>query len=119
MRDKTYSLCRAATRKSFQYLDLAKKLYKIEIDDPIIIFSLKGQYAGKAYYIGAWMINYNFDLLKAYKKEFLKVTVPHEVAHLVEFKRFGSTGHKQNWKQIMKDFGISNPQRCHNYIPIK
>lgn len=82
---------------------------------PKIVFDLKGQVAGRAYYKGDWKIRYNLNYGLKFPTQFLIETVPHEVAHLIEYLIHGKTGHKQNWKKIMTDFGIPNATRCHHY----
>jgi SprT protein len=103
-----------AIQTTHNFINKANSLYRIQLPYPEISFQLKGTYAGKAFG-RRWLIKYNYPLLEENFEDFVNITVPHETAHLVEFKLFGKAGHKDNWKRIMKDFGIQNPKRCHNY----
>jgi SprT protein len=51
---------------------------------------------------------------KKNKEDFFKRTIPHEVAHLVAFRVFGSRGHCKDWKFTMTRFGCDS-SRCHSY----
>lgn len=57
---------------------------------------------------------FNPDIFLRNKEHFLKIIVPHEVAHLVAFRVFGDTGHGPDWKRVMVRLGLP-PDRCHNY----
>ena len=101
-------------QKSYEYIDKANALYNLNIVYPEILFNLKGVTAGIAYY-NPLRVRYNQFLLNENTQEFISTTVPHETAHIVEFVKYGRCGHKENWKGIMRAFGITNPQRCHDF----
>ena len=105
---------------TYKLFNQGVELYQIRQSTlPKITFDLKGQIAGRAYYKGDWKIRYNLIYSQKFFPQFLKETVPHEVAHLLEYLIYGKTGHKQHWKMIMRDFGISNASRCHRYHILK
>ena len=103
-----------AVQKTYQIIDKANIILNIELKYPTILFNLHGCIAGKANYNG-WKIHYNYTLLKENFKNFVEDTIVHEVAHLVEYAKYQKCGHKENWKGIMRQLGISDPQRCHDY----
>lgn len=82
---------------------------------PYIKFNLKGKASGKTY-VEENVIRYNMYFIEHNLKEFLKDTVPHEVAHLYEWAIYKSIGHKQHWKEFMQMMGVLNPKRCHYYL---
>jgi len=42
-------------------------------------------------------------------------TVWHEIAHVVQFELGLPSGHGRTFYQIMNDFGVAEPSRCHSY----
>lgn len=100
-------------KETYGYMDLGNSLYNLVLSEPEITFDLTGQFAGRAFG-NRWLIKYNYPLISQHMNDLSTITA-HEMAHLFEYKIFGKVGHKNNWKQIMQAFGISNPQRCHNF----
>jgi SprT protein len=94
------------------YINKANSLFNLNIKDIEILFNIRGETAGQTY---KNKIRYNKVLLKENYKHFIRETIPHETAHLIEFHLYGKAGHKENWKNIMKAFGFENPPRCHTY----
>lgn len=81
---------------------------------PVLEYDLVGVTAGRAFH-NSWKIKFNLELAKLNFENFLNSTIPHEVAHLVEFRKFCTHGHGPNWKYVMSHvFGLI-PKRCHNY----
>ena len=90
---------------------------------PRIIFLQKGRTAGTAC-SSTWVLDFNEALLNHQLDAFLARTVPHEVAHLVDYKvnngheRTG-TGrrrvHGNNWKKVMRVLEVKDSTRCHSY----
>lgn len=95
-------------------VDKANTEYKIKLEYPILCFDLTSTTAGRSY-SSMNTIHLNMYLLKHNTEQFLKDTLVHEVAHLVEAKVFGTMKHGKNWKSIMKVFGIKNPKSLHEY----
>jgi len=91
---------------------------RIAIPEPQILFDLRGRAAGQARLAlrGPCIIRFNPVLLRANRASFLADTVPHEVAHLAAFARYGLRirPHGPEWQAIMRYFGVK-PERCHRY----
>jgi len=63
---------------------------------------------------------YSLELLSQYPEEFRLETIPHELAHQVNWDLFRPAGngcHDANWKQIMINLGLQ-PNRCHDMINV-
>lgn len=89
-------------------VDLALSRVEIRLD-------LRGQGAGTACSrVGGMYLRFNPKIAMANYVEFMKATVPHEVAHLVDMKMRGRSDHGPKWKAIMRAFGVT-ATRCHNY----
>ena len=91
----------------------AKNRYGLIWERPVFNFQLKGTTAGRAN-LRANLIKVNWELYRRNKSDFLKQTLPHEVAHLAAFRQFSDRGHGNGWKRVMVDFGLQ-PTRCHSY----
>ena len=87
------------------------------LDIPDITFDVRGSCAGICRIEhGEFTLRFNLELLRENEEDFLEFTVPHEVAHYVTRKLFGSVSpHGEEWKLIMNYFGIEKPLRCHNF----
>jgi SprT protein len=83
-----------------------------------IRFDLRGKTAGQVRIRsrGQYLIRYNLELLKRGGIDFIDRTVPHEVAHVLAYHRYGPRirPHGQEWQRIMRQFG-AEPSRCHDY----
>jgi len=99
---------------------------------PTVKYDKRGSTAGTAN-IKNWSVNFNSVLLMENLTDFINRTVPHEMAHLVDFKlnpenfesglvmnRYGRIKrtkrdvHGSTWKSIMVLFGAP-VSRCHSY----
>ena len=91
-----------------------------------MIFTKTGRVAATANY-SSNLLNFNQVLLDENTEDFIKQTVPHEVAHLiagtvfpkiirrmVEGRIIKGSPHGKEWATIMRMLG-ANPNRCHNY----
>jgi SprT protein len=85
---------------------------------PVLRFDLRGQVAGQA----RWQrglrpeLRFNLGIARRHADDFVRVTVAHEVAHLVTYRCHGHTRpHGPEWQSVMRHFGIADPQRCHDY----
>lgn len=93
------------------FLDVARTQYKREFINPVVLFDLQGRIAGQA--CGNWKIRLNADLLVNNWEDFMNDTIPHEVAHLVQYVIYPyDKPHGRGWKSIMRGFGV-NPKRTH------
>lgn len=104
-----------------RYVELANDTWGIDMDVPNIVFKKRGTTAGTASYT-KWEVDYNMELLSENVEEFIARTVPHEVAHLVDFLLHPAnfTGpkrsvHGKTWKNVMRKFGVKDISRCHSY----
>jgi SprT protein len=93
---------------------------------PNIRFDKRGTTAGTANG-GKWELNFNMVLLNENVEHFVKQTVAHEVAHLIDHQvfemnapRFDRNGrrkkrapHGENWKRCMFVLGVP-AERCHS-----
>lgn len=101
-----------------QLLDTAGNHFQRDPGKVIIRFDLTGKAAGMALFPrrGTPVIRYNALLLAENRDDFLKRTVPHEVAHIVARQLFGNRikPHGGEWRQVMALFG-AEASRCHDY----
>lgn len=85
---------------------------------PDIRFDLRGRSAGQFRLDaqGRASIRYNPLLLSRYGEEFLRRTVPHEVAHYLAYRLHGRQirPHGREWQALMRALG-ADPSRCHDY----
>ena len=114
-------LQKKAIEQTKYWIDLANNTFKLNIKYPSISFKLKGVCAGKAISSRVTLprIKYNAVLLEQNGDDFLKRTVPHEVAHIVVYEKdlnifYPPKPHGREWKGVMRAFGL-NSSRCHSY----
>lgn len=98
--------------------------YKTNYPYPTMTFDLRGAVAGRASY-QSQIIQYNLELFKGNKQDYFENTVPHEIAHLFNYRlnivpvinnsyRYRIKPHGMEWQRVMIRMGL-NPTRCHNY----
>lgn len=82
---------------------------------PVVAWDLRGQAAGQANFRRN-LIRFNRALAERYPDEFVAQTVPHELAHLVAFHKFGPRirPHGREWREVMELFG-AEPRRTHQF----
>jgi len=105
----------AVRTKVAETIALAELVYKRTFRTPTIMYTVKGNMAGWAFY-PKWEINLNaFYLLEEFD-DMIGDTIPHEVAHLIASAVYGNTikSHGRQWRGVMRSLGL-NPKRCHNY----
>lgn len=99
-------------------LDRAAADHRIPLPEVVVRFDLRGTLAGQARMLGPrrFLIRYNPELLARHNQGFLERTVPHEVAHVITYCRFGGKvrPHGAEWRELMGFFGAS-PERCHDF----
>ena len=91
---------------------------KLNYTDIEIRTDLKGQSAGKASYnpYTTWYgLRFNMEIYRLQPEAFLAQTVPHELAHIVDYRTRGTSDHGPKWKAIMRAIGVKTG-RTHNYI---
>lgn len=83
---------------------------------PEVSFRLRGQKAGVAH-LDENLLRFNPTLYAQNREDFLRQTVPHEIAHMIARSLFGRRiqPHGGEWKSIMRDVFALVPQRCHSY----
>ena len=118
-REEVKELLRKETERWWEHAIVLYGKRRIQGRPPTTSFELRGRVAGWAYDKGCRRyqhhIRYNLDIAAANLEGFLARTVPHEVAHIVDYFMNGySSHHGKKWKQIMVDFGLE-PTRCHSY----
>lgn len=101
-----------------QLLATAGNRFQQDPGKVIVRFDLTGKAAGMAIFPARStpVIRFNALLLTENRDDFLKRTVPHEVAHIVARRLFGKKirPHGPEWRQVMQLFG-AEASRCHNY----
>lgn len=110
-----------AHQKISECLDLATEAFGREFEFPKVKFTKGGRVAGIAR-PESWEVNYNPVLFAENVEDFLLRTVPHEVAHLIDYamhpENFTGYGrrsiHGLTFKKIMRYFGAPEAT-CHSY----
>jgi SprT protein len=81
-------------------------------------FDLSGNTSGMFCVRGEEMyFRFNLQIAIDNEEEFIKQTIPHEVAHylqIINYNQFKS-GHGKAWKYIMQRVFNLEPKRCHEY----
>lgn len=98
-----------------QVIELAERLYDIDLSDVGIRFDLKGRAAGMACRRGnQYYVRYNSEACRKYFDEQANNTIPHEIAHIVCMKmpHLGKH-HNAGWKRVCRSLG-GDDSRCHN-----
>ena len=82
----------------------ARDLVLCEFSEPSFRLDLRGRIAGLAL-LKEHCIRLNIDMLLRYGNRFIDQVVAHELAHLLAFRRFGSSirPHGREWKWIMRE----------------
>ena len=92
------------------WLEKGRQLFAISTPEPEILFDLKGRTAGQfSIRKGQPRIRFNPYLFSKYYSENLSTTVPHEVAHMIVYYRYGRLGikpHGREWRDVMSEFAV-------------
>lgn len=91
-----------------------------DLPDVPIDFSLKGACAGQAVtrrFMGTPVkLRFNLAIAERHPEEFLKRTCPHEVAHLLQYKKNpNAKPHGREWDFFCRLLTGSTMPRCHTY----
>ena len=109
----------AKLRKCHQ---MAELYYGRKFDFPTVAYTVSGSNGGWAR--GTKEINFNPILLMENIDDFIARTVPHELAHCLDYavnphnhnRAYGKRSvHGYDWKQVMMVIGVADPSRCHSY----
>lgn len=97
----------------------AEKHFGETIPRPNIKFDLRGLCAGKSGF-GKGIIRFNVPVAQENTEDFLKQTVPHEVAHWVQRWKYGYDkervkSHGWQWRKIMIEVYRLSPKVTHRY----
>lgn len=94
----------------------AERHFGRRLPRPDIRFDLTGKTAGQAERSGAF-VRFNMVLLRENTEDFLRRTVPHEVAHVVVARVHGpgTRPHGPEWKNVMAELFGADASRCHEY----
>lgn len=96
-------------------LQLAKEETGITFVEPTICYRSKGRIAGTAH-LKEWLIQLNVDMLITHQQPFIDEVVPHELAHLINYKLNGRVKpHGLEWRQIMINIMKEIPQTTHHF----
>jgi len=110
MRDKILS-------KVEQCFLIAEKYYGRTFQRPTnIIFKRNGTTAGYCD-MHSRELMFQLDLADTNPDTFINRTVPHEVAHWVQFSQYGYrvSPHGREWQHVMRNVYGLDPSRCHSY----
>lgn len=102
-----------AKQSLLRWVEYANSVFDAEFPVPTISFELRGTTAGKAW-LEDWHVQLNAVLLSENLDEFEKRTIPHELAHLIDYRFNRHSDHGPKWVAIMVKLG-RDPKRCHSY----
>jgi SprT protein len=115
MKKRQADMLELAVERSNHFLRVfadMKPSLKIPSNVEIVLEDL-GTNSGIAY--GHKKIAFNVTLMSENLDEFLRQTVPHEVAHLcVKLNYEDARPHGKEWRDVMRSFGVE-PKRLHTY----
>jgi len=103
---------------------MAEAHYNRKFDFPSISYTVRGTTAGTA--TGSKQVNFNPVLLMENTDLFISRTVPHELAHCLDYvinpqnhtrtwSRRKRVVHGADWKRVMAVIGAADATRCHKY----
>jgi SprT protein len=113
--DLLLSRVRQVEDKVLETYLLAERVFRRCFELPSIQWDLSGACAGRAIWPDN-RIRLNPVLLCENANDFIRETVPHEIAHLLNraINGRGVKPHGPEWKNIMRALG-REPRRCYNY----
>ncbi|GLO59876.1 protein SprT [Vibrio sp. MACH09] len=104
-----------ANKALIKYIHLAENQLGNKIPVPSVGFKLRGKVAGKAY-LQQWHIRLNPVLFRENPLAFINEVIPHELAHLLTFQKFGKVRpHGTEWKAMMEDVLSSPAKTTHSF----
>ncbi|WP_392552082.1 SprT family zinc-dependent metalloprotease [Orbus wheelerorum] len=97
------------------YISIANQFFNQVFDEPELIYRKKGSIAGSAL-LQKWQIQLNLNMLLENKEQFINEVIPHELAHLIAYKKFGLVKpHGKEWQGIMEQIFHQDAKRTHNF----
>ncbi|ACY83128.1 conserved hypothetical protein [Edwardsiella piscicida] len=96
-------------------LSLAEQRLNQPLPLPQIDYRQRGTVAGTAW-PQQWQIRLNPVLLQENGQAFIDSVIPHELAHLLVYRRFGRVApHGREWRWMMAEILGVEPQRTHRF----
>ena len=96
-------------------LQLANQTLNSQYTEPAVSYQQRGTTAGTAW-SQQWEIRLNPVLLLENQQAFIDEVVPHELAHLLVYARFGRVApHGKAWRWMMEQVLHVSAQRTHNF----
>lgn len=92
----------------------AERHYERQFKRTPIRWGIKGRTAGRAF-LHDNEIMLNLEIAMQNQVRFLARTVPHEVAHHIEWQLWRSVGHGERWRSVMKVLGVADNSPTHDY----
>ena len=97
------------------HLTQANNILNTNYKEPKVSYKPKGSVAGCAF-LSRWEIQLNSIMLNENGEKFINEVVPHELAHLITFQKFGKVKpHGQEWQYIMSEIMKKEPKVTHNF----
>lgn len=110
------ALQQAVMRCLREKLQLARQHFAEDFPEPKVVYQQRGTSAGTAW-LQDWEIRLNPVLLMENKQAFIDEVVPHELAHLLVYRRFGqaATPHGSEWRRMMEEVLQTPASRTHQF----
>lgn len=109
------ALQQAVMRCLREKLALANTALDSDYPEPAITYTQRGATAGSAW-LREWEIRINPVLLQENQQAFIDEVVPHELAHLLVYARFGKTPpHGKAWRWMMEHILAVQARRTHAF----
>lgn len=109
------ALQQAVMRCLREKLQQANTVLGSDYPEPVINYQQRGSTAGSAW-LKEWEIRLNPVLLLENQQPFIDEVVPHELAHLLVYARFGKTApHGQQWRWMMESVLNVPARRTHQF----
>lgn len=97
------------------YLSIANQYFDTIFEEPKLSYHNKGSIAGSAL-LHQWQIQLNTNMLLENKDQFINQVIPHELAHLIVYKKFGRVKpHGKEWQLVMTEVFKQEARRTHNF----
>lgn len=110
------ALQQAVMRCLREKLRMANQFFGTDYTEPEITYQQRGTSAGSAY-LQHWQIRLNPVLLMENQQPFIDEVVPHELAHLLVYRRFGRAPapHGKEWRWMMEHVLGVSASRTHQF----